>query len=131
MKSYSFISALLLILLSSCIHADSNEKNDESNLLFRKSVQLLNTYIDSIENCTDSLTLQNLRRNFDNKITSLNFEFPPDTDLDMSEEENDSLIVLYKKMKSSILHRDSVIMRKIPLDSLSSNLVKDTLNDTK
>lgn len=94
-------------------------------------MQLLNTYIDSIENCTDSLTLQNLRRNFDNKITSLNFEFPPDTDLDMSEEENDSLIVLYKKMKSSILHRDSVIMRKIPLDSLSSNLVKDTLNDTK
>lgn len=122
-------AACLSLLLNSCGSAENQEKPDTSDLLFLKSVALIKQYTDSINNCSDSLSLQYLIRNFDNKITALNFEFPPDTDLGMSEEENDSLITLFKQMKSLVNRRDSVIMNRIPVDSLTIISKRDSINN--
>ena len=125
------IMTVSIFFLSSCVGKKSNSIPDESGELFKKSEQLIRLYIDSITTAKDSTSLINIINNFDSKITNLNYSFPPDTDLKMSEQENDSLIHLFKKLENAKQRQDSIIMKKFPKDSLSNNsenmLVVDSL----
>lgn len=126
-KSRLYFLFFGLLLLMSC---NTNEKKvvaDSSELLFQKSVDLINLYLDSIQAAKDSLQYEIIVRNFNWKITSLNYDFPPDTDLLLSEEENDSLIKLYKKLERVKLHKDSIIMNRIKQDSVPSQATEDSV----
>lgn len=119
----SVFLTLLAIISSSCKREEKDSLSDTSQMLFQKSEQLLRVYIDSIKNAKDSLALNNIIKNFDGKITNLNYDFPPDTDLGMSEEENDSLITLYKKLEKVKAKQDSIVMKRVA--------PKDTINVTE
>lgn len=110
-----------IFFLSSCVGKKNNSLPDESGELFKKSEQLIRLYIDSITTAKDSTGLINIISNFDSKITNLNYSFPPDTDLKMSEQENDSLIHLFRKLENAKQRQDSIIMKKVPKDSLINN----------
>ncbi|MDE5976118.1 MAG: hypothetical protein K2M10_06605 [Muribaculaceae bacterium] len=124
-RFYIFLSGFLLFI--SCNTNDKKEVTDSSGLLFQKSVDLINLYVDSIRNAKDSLQFQTIVRNFNWKITTLNYDFPPDTDLLLSEEENDSLIKLYKKLERVKMHQDSVVMNRIRPDSISESIKSDSI----
>lgn len=128
MKKNIILSYIFLLLLSGgCKKSGESGSADPSNLLFNKSEALIRLYIDSVKNATDSLKLYEIISHFDNKMTNLNYEFPPDTDLMMSEEENDSLIKLYKKWEKVKAKQDSIVMKRLPSDSVSVQK-KDTIN---
>lgn len=118
---------VVITTLASCRREENKSLADTSELLFQKSEQLIRVYIDSIKNAKDSLALYSIIKNFDGKITNLNYEFPPDADLAMSEEENDSLITLYKKLEAIKAHQDSIVMNKILTDSLNTTEKDSTL----
>ena len=118
---------VVITTLASCRREKNKSLADTSELLFQKSEQLIRVYIDSIKNAKDSLALYSIIKNFDGKITNLNYEFPPDADLAMSEEENDSLITLYKKLEAIKAHQDSIVMNKILTDSLNTTEKDSTL----
>ncbi len=129
MKKYIILSYIFLLLLSGgCKKSGESGASDPSNLLFNKSESLIRLYIDSVKNATDSLKLYEIISHFDNKMTNLNYEFPPDTDLMMSEEENDSLIKLYKKWEKVKARQDSIVMKRLPSDSVSIQKL-DTIID--
>lgn len=121
MKNHILPFSIPFVFLAACSHHSNTDATDAADMLFRKSQSLVSSYIDSMSHAGDSASFHNLVRNFDNKMTALNYEFPPDTDLALSEEQNDILIKLYSRFERVKQHRDSVINNKIPVDSVASS----------
>lgn len=121
------VSAIICLVAGSvsCVRKELSTDHDVAHQLFEKSVRTIAVYIDSIGNAQDSASLQNIVNNFNIKITTLNFEFPPDTDLDLNEDENDSLIRMNKRLVRAIELKDSLIMH--PCDSLKAALRQDSI----
>lgn len=65
--------------------------------LFAKSKALIELYTDSVKNVADSASFLRMINAFDNKLSKVNFQFPPDTDLDLTFEENDTIIRMLDK----------------------------------
>lgn len=125
-----FPSSLALIAGVFVFSCSSNEKTDDhdvAHLLFEKSVRMIEVYIDSLKNAPDSAALQQISINFNTKMTTLNYEFPPDTDLELNEDENDSLIRMHKRLVKTRLQRDSILMNRIKTDSLNNPEKTDSL----
>lgn len=120
------IFAFLAIVTVCCGKKEVSHDHDAARLLFEKSVRMISVYIDSIQNASDSASLQRVVNNFNTKITTLNFEFPSNTDLELNEDENDSLIKLHKRLAITIHTRDSVLSH--PSDSLKSVVAQDSIN---
>lgn len=121
------VSVIICLVAGSvcCVRKELSTDHDVAHQLFEKSVRMIAVYIDSIGNAQDSASLQNIVNNFNIKITTLNFEFPPDTDLDLNEDENDSLIRMNKRLVRTIELKDSLIMH--PCDSLKAALLQDSI----
>lgn len=101
--------AIIPIFSIGCTNKTENNRHDFARQLFERSAVLTKMYIDSLSNASDYTEIQRIALNFNNRITSLNYEFPPDTDLELNEEENDSLIKL-NKMFTKMMHvKDSII----------------------
>lgn len=90
-----------------------------AELLFQKSARMIEVYIDSISQAPDSAAIKNISQNFNIKLTALNYEFPPDTDLRLNEEENDSLIRMHKRFNEAKRKRIYAILHGELNDSLS------------
>lgn len=94
----AFVAAACLIMLASC-HVEQNDSGKGmAHQLFAKSVSLVKVYTDSIGSVNDSASFNRMREDFDEKMAKINFQFPPDTDLNMTEEENDSLIKMLDRL---------------------------------
>lgn len=91
-------AAIILLMTGGCRKTTTKDLSAEAATLFARSVTLIESYTDSLEAANDSARINRLLKTFDSKYTALNFEFPPDTDMSMTEEHNDSLIMLLDKM---------------------------------
>lgn len=117
--------SILLIFFPGCGKKEESHDHDVAKQLFEKSVRMISVYIDSVNNASDSAALKSIVKNFNVKITRLNFEFPPETDLELNEDENDSLIRMHKHFIRAINLRDSVLAH--PVDSLKLVVDKDSI----
>lgn len=117
-------SIIMSSQLFSCGHRDTADKYDLAGQLFRKSVNIIKVYIDSISCASDSAALRSITVNFNNKLTALNFEFPADTDLTLNEEENDSLIHMLERFGRAKQQRDSILSVKNQKDSTVAEVSK-------
>ena len=133
MKAIYLAAILGMTAMLSC-HRNNNEGNHEvARQLFMKSMYLTEEYIDSLEQAKDSAAVNRMVEDFNLKITTVNYEFPPDTDLDLSEEENDSLIRMFKRIDSTVDKKLKDFAGKsandsIPADSIAvDSTVKDRL----
>ncbi len=122
----NFIFLLFLPLLCGCAKEKDQSSHIAAGQLYKKSLSLLEAYTDSLKNARDSAHVESLDRAFDSKINAINFEFPPDTDLRMTEEENDSLIKMADRMVSTRKKRlasfAAISQDTIPSDSVATKL---------
>lgn len=130
---------MVLTGLAGCRNSGSGHDHAMARRLFEKSASLILLYTDSLRNVADSASLKRMNEDFQDKITKINFEFPPETDLDLSQQENDSLVNL---LDSLVAVRNEKIKRLIlanPSDSLHvdsispvkrAGVVKNTQSDT-
>lgn len=95
----------LCCLLNACTKQTTSQDKDISSQLFDKCVEITEAYIDSIQHAPDSATINRMASHFDEKMTSLIYQFPANTDLLLSEEENDSLIRMHKRLVSTEVSR--------------------------
>lgn len=108
---------LIILPLIACSSKKENIENPEARELFSQSSALVLESIRSIQEATDSVSVDSLSRLFEKKIVDINFSFPPNTDLHLTEQENDSLFKImneYKSVKETKL-RD---LQKIEKDSI-------------
>lgn len=114
--------------LFSCKENKNTLNHDHARELFIKSMYLAEKCIDSIENAADSATIIRILDNFNTQLTAVNYQFPPDTDLELSEEENDSLIRLFKRLDSTTRTRYKKISGNDDCDSISAEtLISDSV----
>ncbi len=90
--------------------------------LFEKSANVIKGYTDSLANVADSATLRRLKDGFNEKMSKINFQFPADTDLKLSEEENDSLIRLIDRLVETIREKEAALVK----DSICNPLPGDS-----
>lgn len=103
------IGAAGIILLAGGCSERNSERHDDSDRLYQGTLELAREYADSISFATDSASLERAFERFNLLLDSLNFTVEPDTDLMLSEGENDtvtrtvlSLRDLYETRKKEI-----------------------------
>lgn len=130
MKNLNILAIVILgmTFMFSC-HGNKNQGNHEvARQLFMKSMYLTEEYIDSLENAKDSASVSMMVEHFNLKITTVNYQFPPDTDLDLSEEENDSLIRMFKRMDSIVNKKLKYFAGQLANDSIHSDSITSVGN---
>lgn len=85
--------------MTSCAGNQEENRQDESQLLFQNSVDLISTFSENIKMAGDSLLIDSLKTEFDKQLADLNFNFPPNTDFKLTEQDNDSIYTLINNFR--------------------------------
>lgn len=135
-RYFSRIPVLLMAVgMLSCSHV-AEEKNEESDRLYHETLKLIKIYKDSLSRVTDPQELKDIFTNFNIRLEKLNFDVPPDTDLQLNEGKNDTLFIkiselrhIYdiKRAELGDVPDQKVLMRS---DSLPDSLYVAVDNDT-
>lgn len=124
-KAIGATSAILIAAIILSAGCNSHKKTDyrpQARELYKESVALAKLYIDSIDNAPDSARLHHMMTHYDEKVMKLNYSYPPDTYLHMSESENEVLSRLtahivksynmrLEKLDSIMPRTDSIVPR--------------------
>lgn len=109
---------LIIILASSCSKGKEQKQTSDYNSMFDKTVDLFLTYTDSLKTVNDSASYDRIIKTVDDKLTKINYEFPPEVDFALTEDQNDSLIRLsdiFLMEKKKALKRIGTVQ---PVDSI-------------
>lgn len=90
-KTLSLSAALLL--LTACGGEKTAPEVDDSEHLYASTLELINTYSDSISAASDSTEVYRLFAAFNSRLDSLNNSVAPNTDLKLSENQNDTIFM--------------------------------------
>ena len=112
---------IILCLLFPCFACKKKEENDggpEARELFSRSSKTILEAIKELGLANDSMSVDSLQTLFEKKITDINFSFPAQTDLNLTEQENDSLFKLLQDLESlrkeKLLHFSRMYLDTIP-----------------
>lgn len=100
-----YVCALGMLL--SCSSKDNGSRKPEARSLYEKSFQLTTLYTDSLIAARDSAEVERLSKAYSDALTELNYSFPADIDLEISEGENDTLknvVLRYAVLRDSLLY---------------------------
>lgn len=128
-SSERFRIALVVVLASSvlagCEHKTSSPQEQSVPELYFRTVDCLKAYADSMAKAPDSAAVYRLMADMQSALTKLNFKFPANTDLELTEDENDTIYLMTKhildeknKRLETFARRDTV--SKEETDSLLS-----------
>lgn len=98
----------IVIGATSCGNSEGDARGKSARELYEKTIRLNARYTDSLRVAKDSATVERLSKSYEEALTRLNFEYPADTDLEMSEGENDTLVNInlrYVSLRDSLLYR--------------------------
>lgn len=114
MFKFNILFLLSFLFLISCTKNEDKIKNEEARDLFRESAETIKEFTELISYAVKIDEIDSIQFIFEKKITDINFSFSPETDLKLTEQENDSLFKLLEEMKN-------VTQRKM-------KILTDTLN---
>lgn len=118
------LPALLAIAVSGGCKGDNKDTDHAmAAQLFGKSASLISLYTDSIRNAKDSAALKRMANDFDERLAKINFQFPADTDLHLTEQENDSLIKLLDTLVAVRKDREKFLDVELRRDSVAQDSV--------
>lgn len=108
----------LFLVMMACQQKRETDNGVDATQLFNQSAELMIEMTNQIRNATDSSMIDSLSKLYEKRVIDINFSFPPQTDLKLSEQDNDSLFKLANqlletkslKLKGlSIVEPDSVL----------------------
>ena len=109
MKKTIFIAILSLVCL--CVTGCSKEKKhvdrSDAKKMFERICKLTSEYTDILANSADSSSWAKATSEYEEKLDKINFSFPPDTDLLLTEGQNDTihtLMLAYIKARDERIH---------------------------
>lgn len=119
------ILSLIWGLISiSCRGEQEANDNTDINTLFKGTCKLTTVYIDSIKTAKDSAELESLMERYDVRVTELNFRVAADTDLRLSEGQNDTIIQLMDSIRKIYdVRRHFFAHHKEVVDTISPDTV--------
>lgn len=117
------IWSLVSFMLFSCIKKEDNDTSDEARDLFSLSADLIIDITDMIKTAGDSIQVDSLSQLFEKRITEINFAFPPETDMKLTEQENDSIFKLIESLRS--VKKDKLISLSVQIPDSSLFIVNE------
>lgn len=113
-----------LAAMGGCGRADKEKDRTAASSLFMHTVKLADRYAVKIGNAPDSARLAELSREFEDSLEHLNFSYPPDTDLLLTEGQNDTIYRCVQKIVEARKRRLGQLQpHPEPLDSLPNDSV--------
>ena len=91
LKTITGLVACIMTLSAGCTPKPDMSGRENARLLYDASVKLIHVYLDSIANTPDSAAVATINNNFVEAVAKLNFKYPANTDLHMTEMENEIL----------------------------------------
>lgn len=70
------------------------EKDTDPEVLYQELSELVKNYTDSLRSAPDSAAAAAIANRFEARLAKVNYNYPPETDFKMTEEQNDSLFAI-------------------------------------
>lgn len=126
MKATGFVILSGVLLCMGCSGGESEKDHDAPRRMFEELCSLTKAYTDSMKHVTDSASFMELSDRYEEKYAAISFKYPPGTDNELTEGENDRL---YSLAKAYIKARESALKvapcDTIPADSIVPPPVKE------
>lgn len=91
--------AMGLALFVSCgVKEEKGTAPSQGNALYNEQKELLTAYIDSLKHLPDSVNAETLLERYQERVLAINMKYPADTDLTMSEGQNEALYKLTDRL---------------------------------
>lgn len=110
----------LLLCFSACSREKSTKDRSQADEMFARICRLTKEYTERLDAAPDSADWASMCSEFEEKLDKISFSYPPDTDLLLTEGQNDtihSLIQDYVKVRESRIHE--ILHPFVEEDSLS------------
>lgn len=129
-KKFLFtVLAILGTVLAGCKSESKEKDRSDADKMFARICKLTKEYTEKLSEAPDSATWAEVYNEFEDKLEKISFSYPPDTDLLLTEGQNDTIqnlleeIVKVKKEKihdilhpfvecDSLLNEDSIVMQE-------------------
>ena len=111
---------ILGLLLALCACGSGNEEEqgpDEATLLYRKTLALTRLYTDSLRLAPDTMSVQEVFKRFNAAYDSLNLSVAANTDLELGEDRNDTIVIALDRLLETRRQRLQSLYRH-PIDTL-------------
>lgn len=124
MKKLLWVSAICgLSFIIGCNSVDTGNINGEETRLFEESVKLLKLYTDSLSQAKDTALIDGLMTRFREKLDRINNSVPPETDMHLSEGQNDTLAYMTRNLLDARLKSMRIASGKELTDSVTSDSI--------
>lgn len=113
-----FVS-MILLLASSCVQESKKKDRSEATDMFRRITSLTKNYTSRLSEVTDSASWAEICKEFEDSLDKINFSYLPDTDLLLTEGQNDTIheaMLAYIDMREKVIH--AILRPVLPVDSL-------------
>ena len=107
-----------VVVTSSCSTAPSAPEPDDSDRLYSGSLSILRAAADSIAAASDSVEARAIFARANSRLDALALSVAPDTDLLLTEGENDTLFMEVTRLRSVLATRFSSLAHINPPDSI-------------
>lgn len=109
MKKNVFLAliATLCVGICGCTREKSSKDRGEASEMYERICKLTKEYTERLETAPDSADWDEVCTEFEDRLDKINFSYPPDTDLLLTEGQNDtihSLMQAYVKAREERLH---------------------------
>lgn len=116
----------ILLFTEGCAEKPVETLAPEARDLYKKSADLIRSYTDSITRAEDSVSWAAIDHRFEERLTKLNFKYPADTDLHLSQGENDTLYILTTRYVRAKAEAHTRILRgPLPADTLAQDSTRN------
>lgn len=112
------LGALLLASAGACSGGDENRAETAAESLYHQTVHITREYTSRIKAAKDSAACDSLFGRYRDIIDSINFKYPADTDLQLTEGQNDTLTYLSRCLVE--IHAKRMHAIKVGPDSTAS-----------
>lgn len=105
---HSAIFLFLILIVSACgvrEEGDSREHRQEARRLYSETLRMARTYTDSLKAAPDSATATAAFGRFNTNLDSLSMTVEPNTDLLLTEGENDTIIIMLTAVRRAYEER--------------------------
>lgn len=120
------IAVIMVLTLTgaACTQKSGDRKRPDAKRLYKESAELGRRYIDSINAAPDSAAIERLRGAYDEAATKINYSYPPDTYLSISESENEVLARITSNLLATIRNRQRALAARLhTTDSISADSI--------
>lgn len=116
-KMIGVLSGVTIFALASCGNKETEVGQKDTSVLFTETLRLSESYKREMARANDTLCLDSLIQELGMKLDSLNFAIEADTDLALTEGENDTISVTLLTMREFYEKRKRELTQ-MPKDSI-------------